>query len=290
MQALRNAFINIRRSPYQALLVIFIISLTFAIGYIVSLAIYASNIALNEVESQPQVVAFFKLDTPEQKLKQITDEVNNLSYTKSVTLITQEEALKLYKEENQDEPLLLELVTADILPASIEVSTYKIDDLDKIKDKLNQYSEIDEVVYQQDVISALTKAIKTIKTVGVVTVIILGSISFITMVIIIALKVSGKRKTIRIMRLVGASSGFIRKPYILEGAIYSLVGSTVGFGIMLVVLYFGLPQLTQTLQIDLSMIQFTPTLLAWFYGVGTLSGMTLGAFAGLLAVNRLIKR
>jgi len=289
MKSLKAAFINIRRSPYQSLLVMLMMILTFTIGYAVSFTIYASNILLSEVESQPQVVAFFKLDTPKEKLEAVKNKVDNLSYTKNVTLITQEEALKLYKQENQDEPLLLELVTADILPASIEVSTYKIDDLKKIKTELDKIDVIDDVVYQQDVINTLSRAIRSVKTAGVVAVVILSTISFITMVVIIALKVAGKKQSIGVMRLVGASHGFIRKPYILEGMIYGLIGSSIGFIISGASTYFGWPHLMQALNLNLN-INFSPLMLLTYFVAGSLIGMILGGFAGLVAVNRLIRR
>ena len=289
MKALKNAFINIRRSPYQSFLVILMMSLSFAIGYVVSFIISTSNTLLNQVESQPQVVAFFKLDTPEEKLTQVKNDISSLSYTKTVTLITQEEALKLYKEENQDEPLLLELVTADILPASIEVSTYKITDLEKIKTALSKIDVIDDVVYQQNVINTLARIIRTVKLSGLIAVTILGLISFITMVVIIALKVAGKKQSIAVMRLVGASPGFIRKPYILEGMMYGLIGSVVGYALVVTGLYFSADKVTQALGVNFSLDFSWETLLIYF-AVGTSVGLILGGFAGLVAVNRLIKR
>ncbi len=289
MKSLKNAFINIRRSPYQSLLVVVMMSLTFIIGYTVSFVIYTTNIMLQEIESQPQVVAFFKLDTPKEKLQQVKDQIENLSYTKQVTLITQSQALKLYKEENQDEPLLLELVTADILPASIEVSTYKIEDLEKIKSELNKLDVIDDVVYQQDAIKTLAKAINTVKTAGLIAVAILALISFVTMVVIIALKVAGKKQSIKVMRLVGAHHNFIRQPYILEGALYGLIGSTIGFAISGGIIYLSWPNIVKTLNLSINP-QLSLSLIISYFGIGTTIGVILGSFAGMLAVNRLIKR
>ena len=289
MKALKNTFINIRRSPYQSLLVILMMTLTFTIGYAVSFATHAANQLLSEVESQPQVVAFFKLDTPKATQETVKKQLQDLSYTKNVTLITQEEALKLYKEENQDEPLLLELVTADILPASVEVSTYKIEDLKKIKSELDRIESIDDVIYQQEVIDSLAKAIGTVKLIGLGAVAILTTISFITMVVIIALKVAGKKHSIKVMKLVGAGGGFIRRPYVLEGAVYGLVGSIVGFGLNAAAIHWLWPQVLDGLNLNIN-IGFDPWLQLTYFMVGTTLGIMLGGFAGLVAVNRLIKR
>ena len=53
-------------------------------------------------------------------------------------MFPKQEALEIYKEQNKEDPLLLDLVTADILPASLEVSTYKIEDLSVVSKRLNR--------------------------------------------------------------------------------------------------------------------------------------------------------
>jgi len=289
MKSCRTALTNMRRSPYQSLLVILMISLTFLVGYALSFVIYVSNNLLQNIESQPQVVAFFKLDTPKEKLEDIKKQIDNLDYTKTVVLINQEQALKLYKKENNDEPLLLELVTADILPASIEVSTYKIDDLAKIKTVLSKIDVIDDVVYQQDIINTLSRTIKTIKLIGFTAVIILASISFMTIAVIIALKISNQKQSITIMRLVGASRAFIRKPYIIEGAFYGLISSLIGWSIITGLIFFGLPQIKTMLQLNFS-LTISIKLLLVYLAAGSLIGIFFGGFASLVAVNRLIKK
>ncbi len=289
MKSITAAFTNMRRSPYQSLLVILMISLTFIVGYALSFVIYVSNNLLQNIESQPQVVAFFKLDTPKQKLETIKKQIENLSYTKTVILITQEQALKLYKKENNDEPLLLELVTADILPASIEVSTYKIDDLAKIKTVLSKIDVIDDVVYQQDIINTLSRTIKTIKVIGFTTVVILASISFMTIAVIIALKISNQKRTIGIMRLLGASRTFIRKPYVIEGAFYGFISSLIGWSVISTLIFFGLPQMKTMLKVNFPLVISVKLLLIYLV-TGSLIGIFFGAFASLVAVNRLIKK
>src|SRR3990167_1981684 len=136
MNSLTTALTNIRRSPYQSLAAILLLSLTFFVGYALSFFILGSEQVLRYFETRPQVIAFFELNTQADTINQLAQTLRTQTYVTNVTLITQEEALKNYQSANRDDPLLLELVTAQILPASLEVSGQTIEDLQKIKDFL----------------------------------------------------------------------------------------------------------------------------------------------------------
>ena len=182
MSAFASALTTIRRTPYQALSAILMVMVTFIVGYSLSLMILGGQIVIQYFESQPQVIAFFELSVGQTQIDKLSQDVAQDPSVKEVKVVTQDEALKLYQNENKDDQLLLELVTADILPASIEVSAYQVDDLAKITDKLQNLDGIDEVVYQKDVIEALSSWTKGIRLVGLITATVLTIISFLYLI------------------------------------------------------------------------------------------------------------
>jgi cell division transport system permease protein len=289
MNSLSSALVTMRRSPYQSLASILILSFTFFVAYSFSLFLVGSEKVLQFFETRPQVIAFFEIETTNDQIKRVTNEVGEKDFVSGVEFVSKEEALGIYREENRDDPLLLELVTAQILPASLEVSGRSIEDLPRIRETLEDYEGIDEVILQQDIIDSLSGWTRSIRLVGVISVALLGLVSLLIMVIIIGMKVVTKRPAIKIMRLIGATRWFIKSPFVFEGVLYGLLSSLLGWvGSVIALLY-----LTPWLKDFLGSIPIFPVPLAFYavqLSVGTVLGILLGAFAGAIAVGRMIKK
>ncbi|MBW7944155.1 FtsX-like permease family protein [Patescibacteria group bacterium] len=288
MKNVSAALTNIRRSPYQTLAVMLLVSITFFVGYVFSLFLYSTEQILRYFETRPQITAFFNIDSDPVVIEQLQRTMESKSYVSNVTVISKERALEIYQEDNKKDPLLLELVTADILPASIEVSGKDATDLPRIKEDLEGASGIDEVVYQQDVIEQLQSWTKSIRYIGIGSVVVLGLTSLLLIIIVTGLKVVSKRRTIQIMRIIGASSWYVKAPFIYEGMIYGLFGSAIGWGSM----YLGLLYATPWLQNFLGSVPLFPLPLQFYAiqaGIGTLIGLLLGALASSFATSRMMR-
>lgn len=288
MNSLTTALTTIRRSPYQALIAVLMTSLTFFISFLLSFVVIGAEIVLKHVESQPQIIAFFELGTEPEFIDSLSDKYSKNPKISSVQIVTQEQALDIYRKENSDDPLLIELVTADILPASIEVKTHDLEDLELIKTELDAEDSIEEVIYQQDVISTLKKWTSGIRTGGIVAASVLAIVSFLSIMIVIALKATNQKNTISIFRLLGATQGFVKLPFILEGIMYGLMGCLIGWILAFLTLVFSLPQIQAYIG-DLLPLSIPLGLLAIQLGLGILTSALLGATAGFVAVSRLMR-
>lgn len=288
MNPLSSSLTNIRRSPFQSLTAMIITTLTLFVAYSFSLMILGTQQILNYFETRPQVIGFFELDTSISEINQLGETIHQKSYVKEVKLISQEEALATYREENKDDPLLLELVTADILPASIEVSADEIESLVKVKNDLEGYSEIEEVVFQQDIIDSLTSWTSSVRYIGLAVVSVLGFTSFLIITALVSMKVTHRKQAIQIMKFLGASSWFIKAPFFFEGIIYGLVGSLIGWGAMIAVLLYLTPWLKNFLG-TIALLPVPWEVFAIQLSAGTLIAILLGGFAGITAVKRMMK-
>jgi cell division transport system permease protein len=289
MKHFSSALTNIRRSPYQTLAVMLLVSITFFVGYVFSLFLYSANTVLAYFETRPQITAFFKIDSDSALAEQLGKTMEQKPYVSKVTVISKEKALQIYQEDNKKDPLLLELVTADILPASIEVSGIEATDLEKIKADLQSSPGIEEVVYQQDVVEQLQSWTKSIRYIGLGSIVVLGATSLLLIIIVTGLKVVSKRRTIQIMRIIGASRWYVRAPFIYEGMTYGFIGSLIGWGGM----YLGLLYATPWLQNFLGSVPLLPLPLQFFAvqaGIGTLIGIVLGALASSFATQRMMRQ
>lgn len=267
-------------------MVMFVTFLTLLLFVLLALG---SQKILQHYESKPQAIAFFKDSTQEadiiaiQKALQTTGKVNSLKY------VSKEEALQIYRERNQSNPTLLELVTANILPASLEISTYSPNDLGQIAEILKKEPVVEEVVYPEDVVQSLTNATAIVRTVGSAAVGFLILFAFLVILMVIGFKIRLKRTEIEIMKLLGASTWFIRAPFLLEGMFYGVVGGFFAWVAAYATLWYLTPFIEGYIT-DVKLLPVPPlvmlTLLGATVGVGILIGL-LGSFGAVRRYLRL---
>jgi cell division transport system permease protein len=263
----------------------FVLILTFSAALLFVLVSLGSQILLQYFETRPQVTAFFTDKIDETSILQVKQQLENQPYVDSVTYVSKNDALALYKEQNKDDPLLLEMVTADILPASLEVSAKSVEFLPRISDDLNKVVGIDEVVYQKDVIEALQKWTKGIRTGGMVLVGFLIATSMLITSILISMKVAQKRQEIKIMRLLGATPWFVRGPFIFEGAIYGFFSALIAWVILYIVLLYATPMLV----VFVGSIPLLPVPIAtmlYLLGGSIGVGLLMGVISGSISTSR----
>src|SRR5258708_30195479 len=114
----KTAWHHIRRSPYQALAAIMIMMVTFLAVSVFAILIIGSSKIITYFESKPQVTAFFKDDAKQTDIDGLKGQLSSSGKIASIKFVSKDDALKIYKEQNKNDPLLLDLVTSDILPAS----------------------------------------------------------------------------------------------------------------------------------------------------------------------------
>lgn len=297
MPLTREVRTHIRRSPYQAMAATLTMFLTFLVGGVFFLATMASVSILGYFEGKPQVTVFF---TPKagvveaDKLKVTLEATGKVSGTH---FVSKEDALAIYRQQNQNDPLLLEMVTADILPASLEVSANNPQDLSELARVIEGSEGVDEVVYQRDVVDSLLSWTNAIRMVGGILALLLVLDSLLIIGTVIAMKIALKRDEIEILTLVGASPWTIRAPFILEGGFYGLVGASSASLILSALITWLRPYLYAFL----SSIPALKTLLsnavssefliavAVFLAGNVLIGFCLGALGSSIAIRRYLK-
>jgi len=288
MSLINTTWKHVRRSPYQSIAAILIVMQTFFVVSMFIFLIVGSSRIIAFLESQPQVTAFFENETKQEEMQVLKEAVKQTGKVSATKFVSKEEALKIYEEQNKDEPILLEFVTADILPASLEVSTYKIQDLSEIYTLLKNAPIVAEVIYQKDLVSKLTLWTNALRTVGITLIAVLGISSVLILVIVIGIKISQKKTEIEIMRLLGATSWYVRWPFIFEGMLYGVVGAVVAWCIASGILWYATPFLNNFLG-GVSVLPFSPIILLEILAMEILLGILLGVFSSFLAVLRYLK-
>lgn len=285
---LKTTWHHVRRSPYQALAAIMIMIVTFLAVSVFTILILGSSKIITYFESKPQVTAFFKDEAKQEDIDSLKNQLQATGAVASVKFVSKQEALQIYKEQNKSDPLLLDLVTADVLPASLEISTVQLGDLAPISAELKQNPAVQEVVFQKDVVATLTKWTNAVRFIGLGLIVVLSLVSILIMTTIVGIKISQKKEEIEVMQLLGATKWYISWPFVFEGIFYGLIGAFVAWFVSSIALFFSTPYL----EIFLHGIPVLPV--PWYFYVGLLGGefvlaILLGVLSSMLAVSRYIK-
>ncbi len=288
MRHLKTTWRHMRRSPYQAFAAVFIMAQTFFVLTFFAFLIFASSRIIAYFESVPQVTAFFREEAKQEEIDSLQQQVKDTGKVAKLEFVSKQEALKIYKEQNKDDPLLLELVTADILPAALKVSAVKIDDLGSISDMLSSSPSVDRVIFQKDVVQNLASWTNALRKVGVILSAILALDATFLMVIIIGIKISQKREEIEIVRLIGATSWYVRWPFIYEGILYGVVGAILGWVFGIGLFWYATPFLSSLLK-GIPLLPIPSIFFFQLLGIELLLAVFLGIVSSFLAVLRYLK-
>ncbi|OIP03787.1 hypothetical protein AUK18_01220 [Candidatus Beckwithbacteria bacterium CG2_30_44_31] len=290
MNILKKTFIQIRRSPWQNLTAVMVTTLTLLVVSVFSLLSIGSVKILKYFESAPQVIAFFKpgQDLSDIQIANIKAQLDKTGKVNEFRYVSTREAEAIYKEKNKDNPLLLELVDYNILPASIEISAKDLNDLKELKNILQTQEGVDEVVYYEDIVTNLSRWISSVKKVGIGVIGYLTLESVLVILVIIGMQIASRKEEIEILKLIGATNWFIRKPFILTAMIYGLTGSLLAWGLSYLLLLYSTPFLAEWLG-DIPLLPISFGVMLLLLAGELFLGIMIGIIGGLLATHRFLK-
>ncbi|MCX8008956.1 MAG: permease-like cell division protein FtsX [Patescibacteria group bacterium] len=297
MRVIKTTWKHIRRSPYQAIAAILTLFITLLLTGIFSLATASSVLILQYFESKPQLIVFFKDRAGKKEADSLRTTLEATGKIANIKYVSKEDALMLYREQNKNDPLLLEMVTADILPASLEITTTKPEFLAEIEPIIKKAEGIEEIIFQRDIVESLLKWTRGVRMFlgGLVALLALDTI--LVIMVVTSMKIALKKEEIEILRLVGASRWYIRSPFIIEGGLYGFISACIAW----IVIIGGILWYREAL---LSFFQSIPIFDAIFANPGNslfialaggifsilaCSGFLLGCLGSFFAVNRFLK-
>jgi cell division transport system permease protein len=283
---------------------VLVTAIVFTISsFFISLAIMSRK-AVKYYEQKAQVIIFFTKETPEEEIFAVRDKLNDPELIEDIKYVSQEEALEIYKEDFADNPDLISTITADALPPSLEIKAVSIDALLEVIETVNQEKStnvyIDDVMYFKDVVDNMKTLSRIINIGGSLVIAALLVITFFLIRITIGLNIKLHQEEIRIMHLVGGTEGFIKTPFIIEGALYGVLGGFLASTLIIVPWYifvhysqnadywYWISQLINDFNLDfLSSFNISFVLIHYLIHVGT--GAILGIVSSYSAINKYLK-
>lgn len=226
--AFREALLAFRRAPLLSALGITTIAFSlFAFG-LFGLVILNIRDALRKVEERVEIRVFLAEGTPIEAISALVGDVSAFPEVRHVAFITQEQALIKARRELSE---FSDVVDAGILPASIDIrlkegfrdpATVKA-----IASRMRAYPVVDDVRYGEEWVEKL-HAVRTVATVaGLALGLTFATVAVIIISATIRMAVLARSREIVVMRLVGATDGFVRRPFLIEGFVKGILGGLI---------------------------------------------------------------
>ena len=255
----------------------------FILGIMVLMGLLASNLSTH-VKENIGFSIILKESAKDSQIQQLQKILNKAPYVKASQFISKEDALKEVMIELGENPE--DVLGANPLQSSIEVrlkAEYaRNDSISWIEKGLRSNQAVSDITYQKDLIQLVNDNIKKIGLILSVLALVLMVISFALISNTIRLSAYSKRFIIHTMKLVGATPGFIRKPFIVSNIANGVIAAFIAILLLSGCIYY------LTNEIDNFYTLVNVELLATVYIIVLLLGIVLTAVSAYFSVNRYI--
>jgi cell division transport system permease protein len=224
---MREAFKNIRLNLLMSITAItttFICIVVLGLGLLVSSHVEG---VIGSVREDVSVEAYFPPDTSQQETDATINKVEGWPEVSSVNYVSEEEALATFKDTFADRPELYQNLEPGVLPASLQIQLENPTEAEQVAQRLEQEQGFaaDNLSYPQQTIERLNSVTSYMiwGLYGATLLFLISSVLLISNAI--RLSIFARRKEIEVMKLVGASDGFVRTPFVFEGMVQGLIGA-----------------------------------------------------------------
>lgn len=278
--ALREVWTAFRRAPGLGVLSVFTIAFSlFAFG-LFGLVAYNTRLALERLEERVEIRAYVTEGTEADAVAAAVGDVRAFPEVASVIYVTPEAALKKARIEMAE---FQDVFEPEFLPASLEVrlrpGMRSPEQVKAVSDRLTAYSFVDDVRYGEEWVQKFYSVRRAATAAGIVLGIAFALAAMIIIGSTIRTSVLARSREIGIMRLVGATDGFIRAPFLIDGLLKGFIGGSLAVALM----WLTRAALTATV----FAFQFFPTPVLL---LGIFAGAVIGLLGSAVSVGRQLKR
>jgi cell division transport system permease protein len=282
-----------------AAIAVMVITLTIVLTSIIANATFANTV--KQITDKIDISVYLKDDVTEEQRQKLVADIKKLENVRSVEYVSKTQALELYKKQNQDNVDLLSAIsqTDNPLPATIQIKPRDPNRIQEIKTFLEKPEvrllQSDETSYSGDrkeAIDKISAATKFFRQAGVVGVIIFLVVSMLIIFNTIRMAIFNRRDELTIMRLLGASSWYIRGPFVVETILYGIFSAIISLALCNGLFVVASSSLGAS-SLGILDIQYANNYFAsrfWIFLTGqTAIGILIGAVSSVIATRRYLK-
>ena len=250
------------------------------------------NHFVSEVESAQGIQVFINNDATQEQMDTLGEQIRALDGVSTVEFVSKEQALEQMKERfGEQQDLLDGYEENNIFPASYVVTMTDLTRSEEIQNQILTFENVKKITSRDETVSTLIDLANGIKIVTGVIIALLIIISVFIIANTIKLTVHARRKEISIMKYVGATNGFIRWPFIVEGMIIGIIASLISIVIVGVAYNFIVQSMVSSefMQvINMSLVSFNDMFSSIIF-VYMLLGIGIGAVGSVISMRKYLK-
>ncbi len=226
---------NFGRNIWLSIVTVTIIVMSlFVMTMLIAINVVVQDTITN-LENKVDVSVYFKPETTSEDVAQIKENIEKLSTVSETVLITKSEALDSFKNRYENNPIIkqsLDELAVNPLGDILVIKAKNVSDYKSIlavlsQEELSQYIQESDFSDFDKIISRISDVSEKTNKIGIIVSLIFIGIMILVVFNTIRMAIYTHREEISIMRLVGASSRFIRSPFLLEGVLYALISIVV---------------------------------------------------------------
>ncbi len=282
----RESFKNLRRNGWMTFAAVSAVTVTLLLTGVFLVIMLNLNKVATDIENDVEVRVHIKLLAEEKDKEQLRMQIESLPEVESVDYSSKEEELQnMIKDMGSDFSLFEQ---SNPLYDVFIVKTVRPQDTPNAARKIEQFEYTETAVYGEEKVENLFSFMKTARNIGVV---LVAGLLFTAMFLIsntIKITIFARRKEIEIMKLVGATNGFIRWPFLLEGLWIGLLGSLIPIGAISIGYYYAEQALSARLSAHfIEFIGYLPLVLP-VTGLLLIIAIFIGIWGSFISVRRFL--
>lgn len=269
----------------------------FVIGVFLVGAAVIENV-VSSVESEVTITAYLSDDVSDSQVSSLTSEIMAIDGVSGVSYVSKDQALENFRAMSSNPEIVDQLDGANPLPASLTIELSDPQMVESVADQIVANSTFkkacdepskpaDSLKYGQKTVERLFQLTSYVRYIGLALIVLLIFIAMVFINNTIRLAILARRKEIAIMRLVGASNGFIRGPFLMEGAMHAIIGSLLAIGSIELIHRVALPKVQSALTF-LPMDVAGQTYVLIYVGL-LVAGLVIGLIGSAFAMRRYLK-
>ena len=252
-----------------------------------SLILYNLNLMVKEAEQENEILVYIDETYSEAEAKSVGSQINMISNVYNAQFVSREQALSNFVDE-QDDADLFQGLSADTFRDRFVVTLMDNTLMKQTVEEIRQVAGVADVSAHYEIADGFTTVQQVLRIASVAIIAVLLVVSLLIISNTVKLAMYDRKEEIAIMRMVGATNGFIRWPFVVQGLILGLAGAAVAF-----FLEWGLYNLlaarianVDTLQL-ITVVPFTEVL-SIMIAAYAVAGFVVGVFGSLLSIRKFL--
>jgi len=288
------SFLKRNGSGITATIIVLCLCLTLITGSFLFKGL--TDFFIDEINEKIDISVYFNLDTNDDVILALKDDLKSLPEVKDITFISQQDSLEDFEKRHKNDDILiqsLEEINGNPFSASLNISAYNSSDYGSIASfiegsKYNEHIEIVDYQENKKVIENLFATTKNINNFVIGLIILTSILAILVAFNTLRLTIYNSRDEVGVMRLVGASDWFIRGPFLIQGVFIGLISAIATFTFFAISIFFIDAKIAMVLG-GFSLYGFFASHWLFILFLNLFIGVALGVISTLIAIRRYLR-